>query len=98
MQAGRGDQSLAASLVAFMLRYGRRFEYDTHAVAVRQGGIVPISSVHGYDPQKNKPRTGIRIYVEDPLTFRQALSLVAHCNRYERRRCQEKMCLRQFAG
>jgi DNA polymerase sigma len=71
VQAGRGEQNLGNALLSFMLLYGRHFKYEEHAVAVRLGGILPVASVNANHAVQDKTYTGSRIYVEDPLTFRQ---------------------------
>lgn len=41
MKGGRDIFDLGESLYSFFLRYGEEFDYETEAVSVRSGGIVP---------------------------------------------------------
>ena len=68
MQAGRGQENLGASLLAFLRRYGRYFDYDYHMVAIGRGGIVSKSSVSGAELVRT--HMGTRIFIEDADTLR----------------------------
>ncbi|BDA45508.1 probable terminal nucleotidyltransferase 4B at N-terminal half [Coccomyxa sp. Obi] len=68
-KAGRGQENLGVSLLAFLLRYGRYFNYDYHMVATGRGGIVSKSSVPGVELIHT--HMGTRIFIEDADTLRE---------------------------
>jgi len=72
MQEGRSLENLGLLLWSFVQRYGVLFNYHKHAVAVGQGGIVPIQAVSAAQHH------GLRIAVEDPATRRCAWPSLTH--------------------
>ncbi len=65
LQDGGAPSDWGRLLLGFLERFGGGFDYDSQAVSVSRGGVVPKAAV----PQA-AVRDSVRLCVEDPLTGR----------------------------
>lgn len=83
LKDGRDIYDLGEALYGFLVRYGEEFDYESDAVAVQMGGIIPklaLQRDRAYNPGTNAPMymegypLHDRIMIEDPLTGRDIAS------------------------
>lgn len=65
-QDGRDTADLGVLLLTFLMRYGRSFDYDRHAVSVGQGGVIPRADLANPIPAGHI----VQLIVEDVDTKR----------------------------
>ena len=70
-QDGRDTADLGTLLLTFLMRYGRSFDYDQHAVSVGQGGVISRADLADPIPAGHI----VQLIVEDVDTKRYAMAV-----------------------
>ena len=86
MQDGRNTADLGTLLLTFLMRYGRSFDYDQHAVSVGQGGVILRAALADPIPAGHI----VQLIVEDVDTKRYAMTVklfICICHAVSVRRC-----------